>query len=317
MEKIGTRCKVMHGKALQTTGGLTKKDLKYNKHGDIVSKKVSNIAKKEKRLVKAGYVTQKGQFGSIKVGGMYQDNDNDFGSPQKSHTKSIPKDPRTQQKYNRNIEAMNDIIEQIMGSNYNKGPFQSFKNRKNYLSQNSRKDSLNPNNRIFIDKEHKRVYKFGLWDECIKNEYIAYSLLNIKYNNNKHYSKMFGCELIPDSNYALLVIEYKENIIEYSSNNSNNWNNDFVNKAKKYLSDSGIKDHDEIRGNLFYYMDNNIPIFYWIDFEASLFTSNAMNKLKNNNLIKKKLINNNNNNNKKPRGLFGNNSNSNSNNDTY
>ena len=31
MLKIGTRAQVMHGTALQTSGGLTKKDLKYNK----------------------------------------------------------------------------------------------------------------------------------------------------------------------------------------------------------------------------------------------------------------------------------------------
>jgi hypothetical protein len=59
----------MHGNAIMTGGGLRKKDLKYNKHGKIVSKKVSAIAKKEKRLQKAGYLTKKGQFGVIMKGG--------------------------------------------------------------------------------------------------------------------------------------------------------------------------------------------------------------------------------------------------------
>ena len=57
----------MHGNAYQTGGGLKKKDLKYNKHGKIVSKRMSTIAKKEKRLQKAGYITKKGQFGVVKV----------------------------------------------------------------------------------------------------------------------------------------------------------------------------------------------------------------------------------------------------------
>ena len=64
--RIGSRAQVMHGTAKMTGGGLKKKDLKYNKHGKIVSKKVSSMARKEKRLQKAGYMTQKGQFGTIR-----------------------------------------------------------------------------------------------------------------------------------------------------------------------------------------------------------------------------------------------------------
>ena len=64
MKSTGTRAEVMHGKALKTPGNLRKKDLKYNKNGRIVSKKQSARAKRENRLVKSGYVTQKGVFGS-------------------------------------------------------------------------------------------------------------------------------------------------------------------------------------------------------------------------------------------------------------
>jgi hypothetical protein len=39
--KIGTRAQVMHGTAEKTKGGLTKKSLKYNKYGRIVSKRKS------------------------------------------------------------------------------------------------------------------------------------------------------------------------------------------------------------------------------------------------------------------------------------
>ena len=66
MLRVGSRAQVMHGNAKQTSGGLMKKDLKYNKHGKIVSKKMSQIAKKEKRLENAGYITQKGVFGAQK-----------------------------------------------------------------------------------------------------------------------------------------------------------------------------------------------------------------------------------------------------------
>jgi hypothetical protein len=68
MRKRGSRAQVMNGSALRTPGGLRKKDLKYNKQGRIVSKKKSLRAKREKRLEKAGYKTEKGVFGSKYVG---------------------------------------------------------------------------------------------------------------------------------------------------------------------------------------------------------------------------------------------------------
>jgi len=75
-QRVGSRAQVMHGNAKMTGGGLKKKDLKYNKQGKIVSKKMSAIAKKEKRLQKAGYTTRKGQFGAVRTmrgGGDYCD----------------------------------------------------------------------------------------------------------------------------------------------------------------------------------------------------------------------------------------------------
>ena len=62
MKTVGTRAEVWHGTAKKTSGGLMKKDLKMNKRGRIVSLKMSNRAKKEKRLEKAGYKTKKGKF---------------------------------------------------------------------------------------------------------------------------------------------------------------------------------------------------------------------------------------------------------------
>lgn len=66
MKTFGSRAEVYHGNAKKTTGGLTKSDLVKNKHGEIVSKKKSVQAKKDKRLEKAGYFTQKGKFGFVK-----------------------------------------------------------------------------------------------------------------------------------------------------------------------------------------------------------------------------------------------------------
>ena len=64
----GTRAQVWHGTARHTSGGLTKSDLMKNKAGRIVSRKKHHSAKKDNRLVKAGYKTKKGSFGFVKVG---------------------------------------------------------------------------------------------------------------------------------------------------------------------------------------------------------------------------------------------------------
>ena len=57
---VGSRAQVWHGTAKKTSGGLMRKHLKKNKHGRIVSKKMSATAKKEKRL--KDFKTKKGTF---------------------------------------------------------------------------------------------------------------------------------------------------------------------------------------------------------------------------------------------------------------
>ena len=64
----GSRAQVWHGTAYKTSGGLTKNNLMQNKAGRIVSKDKHMTAKKEKRLLKAGYGTKKGKFGFVKLG---------------------------------------------------------------------------------------------------------------------------------------------------------------------------------------------------------------------------------------------------------
>jgi hypothetical protein len=66
---IGTRAQVWHGTSYKTSGGLTKGDILQNKNGRIVSRSKHSSAKKENRLVRAGYGTQKGKFGFVKLNG--------------------------------------------------------------------------------------------------------------------------------------------------------------------------------------------------------------------------------------------------------
>lgn len=66
MKTFGSRAEVFHGTAKKTSGGLEKRDLLKNKHGEIVSRKKHLTAKKEKRLEKFGYFAKKGKFGYVK-----------------------------------------------------------------------------------------------------------------------------------------------------------------------------------------------------------------------------------------------------------
>lgn len=63
---FGSRHQVFNGTAYKTPGNLTKKELFFNRHGRIVSLKKHRTAKKEKRLEKHGYFTEKGKFGFVK-----------------------------------------------------------------------------------------------------------------------------------------------------------------------------------------------------------------------------------------------------------
>ena len=63
----GTRARVWHGQAYETTGHLKKSDLVMNKHGRIVSKDKYNTSKNELRLLKHGYGSKKGTFGYVRT----------------------------------------------------------------------------------------------------------------------------------------------------------------------------------------------------------------------------------------------------------
>ena len=65
---IGSRAQVAHGTAYKTTGGLTARDLHFNrKTGRWVSAKKSRTAKKANNLEKHGWaLAKKGSFGAAK-----------------------------------------------------------------------------------------------------------------------------------------------------------------------------------------------------------------------------------------------------------
>ena len=61
--KVGSRAQVMHCTADKTSGGLTRSDLMYNKHGRIVSIKKHLSGKRDiQRLYKKGYKPTAGTF---------------------------------------------------------------------------------------------------------------------------------------------------------------------------------------------------------------------------------------------------------------
>lgn len=67
MQTFGSRRQVFNGTAKKTSGGLKKSDLFQDKYGNIKSKRASKNAKRNKNLIKAGYTTQKGKFGAVKI----------------------------------------------------------------------------------------------------------------------------------------------------------------------------------------------------------------------------------------------------------
>ena len=66
---IGSRKQVWMGSAYKTDGQLVRSNFLMNKNGRIVSAKKHASAKRDNRLVKAGYGTQKGNFGYVLLDG--------------------------------------------------------------------------------------------------------------------------------------------------------------------------------------------------------------------------------------------------------
>jgi len=108
----GKRAQVIHGTAYKTSGGLTKKDLIQNKNGRIVSKKKHFSAKKDKRLIKAGYGTKKGHFGAVRLPGFKS------SKSSSSRTKS--------RRHKRKMRGGSNEQGQLVGYNHNMVPSTAF-----------------------------------------------------------------------------------------------------------------------------------------------------------------------------------------------
>lgn len=181
-----------------------------------------------------------------------------------------------------------------------------FKNKlkSHSLKTNTRNSGVSLENRIYIDKSNNKVYKVAPWSK-IKNEYLSYSLLNKsvrKFNESEkyeHFPQMYSCTIIPGTKYALLVIEYKPDLVDIQNNFRNNGIislnnfhiNSLVEEGIEFLRTAGIV-HDDLEGNIFKYKKNNKDTFYIIDFESVIFLNK--NNKKNNlglelnaNIIKK------------------------------
>ena len=170
------------------------------------------------------------------------------------------------------------------------------------------RNKQNPNNAIFIyenkNENVKIVYKIGLWqdrDRCIRNEFIAYTLLLKEKleGMNKHYPEMFNCQKIEGTKYAMITLQFipgitmvcipfnnsNMNTNENNSNNKSSKCNDslentirdnLIQEARQYLEDIGITHNDE-RENLFVHSINNEKTFLWMDFEAATFDKRQLN----------------------------------------
>jgi hypothetical protein len=82
IKTVGNKSEVFRGKAKHTPGGLKKEHLMKNNTGKVVSKNASAAAKKSNNLIKAGYTTEKGKFGSV------------YNSPTPTPKKSPKKSPK-------------------------------------------------------------------------------------------------------------------------------------------------------------------------------------------------------------------------------
>ena len=170
MQRIGSRAQVMHGNAKMTGGGLKKRDLKYNKQGKIVSKKMSQRAKKEKRLQKAGYTTIKGQFGavrSMKGGSLYVDGT-----------------------YNSDLSTIvdflreNQLIPRSLTSYIHSTKVKNKSSVKNVLKQ------IRNNNNINITKYQEQqlvYYIINNWNNIINSFIVSTSRVNKTFNNTNLY----------------------------------------------------------------------------------------------------------------------------------
>ena len=166
-----------------------------------------------------------------------------------------------------------DALNIVLASNRNTNIFKSFKDSysNQRLTFNHRnKRYVNPSNLVYFDHINNRVYKIGKWFDKgigIQNEYLAYK----KLGKNGHTPEMIDCKIIPNSEYAMLVITFKKGL----SKNTliQNKNNKQYRDAVTFLGEYGIE-HNDLIGNV-YNVDSK---FFIIDFENITIITNNLSK---------------------------------------
>ena len=237
-QRVGSRAQVMHGNAKMTGGGLRKKDLKYNKQGKIVSKKMSQRAKKEKRLQKTNKLYK------MRGGAPYKSylTDNEFNGLQKLLTEI-------------NSELLSNIT--ITNLEYS----------------NNLSDDPNPYTMLFkgVKGDNEYFIKVGIWNKPytdsrnILTEREAYTRLNSKYPNNSTFATMIGAKSfkIDESNrqiYGVIVLEFKD-----LSGYDNPKDKTGIEASLKLLEDAGVI-HLDIVGNI---KVNKTGDIFLMDFELA------------------------------------------------
>lgn len=217
------------------------------------------------------------------------------GSPVKTTTYThAPSAPS--KRYNRDIEAMNELITELYDGIYNEQPegesneqsegksnvhpvstFQGklLKNQTELLER----ENQNPVTRVYIDnatQNDRLVYKIS-YNSIIQREIEAYEALEKHDVNREHILTRVNGHIMLNEKFGMFITQWREGLepenliwpnITRAENNRDKTEADRLHglekEATKYLIKAGVE-HKDIAGNL-YEVDGT---FVWIDFEQS------------------------------------------------
>ena len=284
-QRIGTRAQVMHGIAKITGGGLTKRQLKYNKYGKIVSRKASRAAKKSKNLIKAGYITKKGYFGVIRRGGMNADtgtNENTVGADTGTNENTVGADIKQKFKAgwgDLSSNSRNSHLSRII--NYHE-------NNWNKNNENNWNNAINSEfDKIIVDHIKESIYNGKL--HIFKQKYIVPMINNDIYTqfimkiSNKESISIMKLMKKYEKKFYKKVQEICKNIYHKQSKIYPKIKDTFENyKDNVYY----IGGHGNIIPNEYFFVPKNLsiiltttPSYYtYINVDPSKYKSSSVNK---------------------------------------
>jgi hypothetical protein len=207
------------------------------------------------------------------------------GSPVKTTTYTdAPSAPFAPSKrYNRDIEAMNELITELYAKESNVHPVSTFQEKLlNNQTELLERENQNPVTRVYIDnatQNDRLVYKIS-YKSIIQREIEAYEALEKHDVKREHILTRVGDPIMLNEKFGMFITKWKkglesENLIwpkitqaENDENDENKTEADRLHglekEATKYLMKAGVQ-HKDIAGNL-YEVDGT---FVWIDFEQS------------------------------------------------